>query len=126
MLPAFYKIFSSPPFLLLPLRARPRILSALRIHMLDYGNFVPGNLWSSKEPVLKMLGDKLTLLPDYYQTISAFDAGAGVLEATQYSQFLFITRGRSRTSYAVEEKLYPNYQGWVFQKGCPYKHVFDR
>ncbi|XP_042892470.1 uncharacterized protein LOC122266705 [Penaeus japonicus] len=94
--------------------------------MLDYGNFVPGNLWSSKEPVLKMLGEKLTLLPDYDQTISAFDAGAGVLEATQYSQFLFITRGRSRTSYAVEEKLYPNYQGWVFQKGCPYKHVFDR
>ncbi|XP_069998206.1 glutamate receptor ionotropic, kainate glr-3-like [Penaeus vannamei] len=100
--------------------------SDIRIHMLDYGNFVPGNLWSSKEPVLKMLGDKLTLLPDYDLTISAFDAGAGVLEATQYSQFLFITRGRSRTSYAVEEKLYPNYQGWVFQKGCPYKHVFDR
>lgn len=94
--------------------------------MLDYGNFVPGYLWSSREPVLRELGDKLTLLSEYDQVIDAFDKGAGVLEATEYSQYLFITRQRSKTAYAVEEKLYPNYVGWVFQKGSPYKYVFDK
>lgn len=94
--------------------------------MLDYGNFVPGYLWSSKEPILRRLGHKLTLLPNYDQVIAAFDDGAGVLEATEYSQFLFIKRGRSKTSYAVEEKLYPNYVAWAFQKGSPYKHIFDK
>ncbi|XP_071527006.1 LOW QUALITY PROTEIN: glutamate receptor ionotropic, delta-2-like [Panulirus ornatus] len=98
----------------------------VRIHMLDYGNFVPGYLWSSADPVLAQLGNKLSLLPDYDRVLEAFDAGDGVLEATEYSQFLFITRGRSTTSYAVEEKLYPNYVAWAFQKGAPYKHVFDR
>ncbi|KAG7172770.1 Glutamate receptor ionotropic, delta-2-like 17 [Homarus americanus] len=72
------------------------------------------------------LGNKLSLLPDYDQVLQAFDSGAGVLEATEYSQFLFITRSRSKTSYAVEEKLYPNYVGWAFQKGAPYKYIFDR
>ncbi|KAK8395447.1 hypothetical protein O3P69_006240 [Scylla paramamosain] len=100
--------------------------SDLRIHMLDYGNFVPGYLWSSREPVLRELGDKLTLLSEYDQVIDAFDKGAGVLEATEYSQYLFITRQRSKRAYAVEEKLYPNYVGWVFQKGSPYKYVFDK
>lgn len=94
--------------------------------MLDYGNFVPGYLWSSPDTVLRQLGKKLTLLPDYDQIITSFDNGAGVLEATEYSQYLFITRRRSRKSYSVEEKLYPNYVGWVFQKGSPYKHVFDK
>ena len=94
--------------------------------MLDYGNFVPGFLWSSKEPVLHELGKKLTLLPDYDDVIAAFDNGASVLEASAYSQFLFITRKRIKISYAVEEKLFPNYVAWAFQKGSPYKHIFDR
>ncbi|XP_069162127.1 glutamate receptor-like [Procambarus clarkii] len=101
-------------------------VSHTKIHMLDYGNFVPGNLWSSRETVLRLLGAKLTLLPNYDQVIQAFDAGAGVLEATQYSHFLFITRKRSKNAYVVEEKLYPSNVGWVFQKGAPYKHIFDR
>ncbi|XP_066961608.1 ionotropic receptor 21a-like [Macrobrachium rosenbergii] len=100
--------------------------SKIKIHMLDYGNFVPGFLWSSKEPVLSKLGEKLSLLPDYDKIIAAFDEGAGVLEASAYSQFLFITRQRIKTSYAVEEKLFPNFVAWAFQKGSPYKLVFDR
>lgn len=94
--------------------------------MLDYGNFVPGYLWSSRDTVLLQLGKKLTLLSEYDQIMAAFDKGSGVLEATEYSQYLFITRRRREKSYAVEEKLYPNYVGWVFQKGSPYKHVFDK
>ncbi|XP_068239492.1 glutamate receptor-like [Palaemon carinicauda] len=101
-------------------------MSKVKIHMLDYGNFVPGFLWSSKEPILRKLGDKLSLLPDYDQIIAAFEKGAGVLEASAYSQFLFITQKRIKTSYAVEEKLFPNYVAWAFQKGSPYKSLFDR
>ncbi|KAK3877608.1 hypothetical protein Pcinc_017686 [Petrolisthes cinctipes] len=98
----------------------------LRLHMLDYGNFVPGYLWSSKEPVLRQLGAKLSLLSDYNEVIAAFDRGAGVLEASEYSHFLFITRRRQKRSYRVEEKLYPNYVGWVFRKGSPYTYLFNR
>lgn len=94
--------------------------------MLDYGNFVPGYLWSSKEPVLKRLGKKLSLLPGYDQVIEAFDQGSGVLEASAYSQFLFINQNRTKVSYAVEEKLFPNYVAWAFQKGSPYKYIFDK
>ncbi|KAK4311988.1 hypothetical protein Pmani_016542 [Petrolisthes manimaculis] len=98
----------------------------LRLHMLDYGNFVPGYLWSSREPVLRQLGGQLSLLPDYDEVMAAFDDGAGVLEASEYSHFLFITRQRQKKSYRVEEKLYPNYVGWVFRKGSTYTYLFNR
>ncbi|XP_076060173.1 glutamate receptor ionotropic, delta-1-like [Oratosquilla oratoria] len=119
-------------FITVPAQAqRLRTLSQLaesdfESNMLDYGNFVPGALKSSREPVLRELGDKLSLVDSYDEGIANMESGSHVLlEASAYIEYYMILQ-KQESVYFLEEKLYPGYVGWLFRKDTPWKYKVDQ
>ena len=48
-----------------------------------------------------------------------------LVEGSMYTEYINVIEPHA-PSYFVAEKIYPTYLGWVFQKGTPWKYMFDR
>ncbi|KAK8397761.1 hypothetical protein O3P69_004512 [Scylla paramamosain] len=95
------------------------------LFMLDYGAFLPGLLRTSADQVYRSLGHRLQLLQSYEIIKDEISAGHAFVEGTHYTQALLVQWGMQDV-YVVDEKMFPNYNAWAFQKGTPWRHLFNK
>ncbi|XP_064099397.1 glutamate receptor-like [Macrobrachium nipponense] len=108
--------------------------SNFRVCMLDYGEFVPEALATSKDAELFALGSKLDLVPttvhqDYFGEEGCVEL---VLQGTHahvetfsYNQLIYIEMGYSDAVYFVREQIYKANLAFFFRKHTPWKFKFD-
>ncbi|XP_076060147.1 ionotropic receptor 21a-like [Oratosquilla oratoria] len=119
-------------FITVPAQAQKlRTLSQLAesdhgIHMLEYGDYVPGALRTSKDPILKALGDKIEMVYSYDDGIDGMLRNThALLEGSMYLRYLLTDR-KIKNIYYLEEELFSNYIGWLFPKGTAWKYKMDK
>ncbi|KAK3877760.1 hypothetical protein Pcinc_017553 [Petrolisthes cinctipes] len=96
------------------------------LQMSDYGSFIPGYMATSNDPVYQRLANKLSFLSEYDEImVEVIHNQAAIIEGTAYMDFV-IRDWPVKDLYYVEEKLYPYYMSWAFQKGTSWIFVFNR
>lgn len=102
--------------------------------MLDYGEFVPEALATSKHPTLSALGDKLQLVPVYPELVHWGEEGCieKVLENTHahletyyFVKILYTDLGYGSTVYSLKEQIYIGNLAFLFKKHTPWKGKFN-
>ncbi|XP_069167029.1 uncharacterized protein [Procambarus clarkii] len=111
-------------YIIMPVRS-----NFFRPTMVDYGNFVPLALRTSKHTTLHTLGQKMKLIPNYGYDVGFAQVKEGthaLLEGTEFLQYLVILYRVFSMTYLLPETIYPIHVGWIFPKKTSWKHKFDR
>lgn len=103
--------------------------------MLDYGEFVPDALRTSRNNILKVLGQKLELVPylselpnDNYESIvdMVLNGTYAHIEAFSYLKILYASAfGIGNNVYFLKEQVYSGNLAFLFPKNTPWKDKFD-
>ncbi|KAA0195335.1 Ionotropic receptor 119, partial [Hyalella azteca] len=94
-------------------------LSHYGISMYDYGEFVPGALASSTDPMYRRIRARLELYPTYAEAVYPMLNGTHAhVESFSYNRI-------ANNSYMLKEQLFPGHLCWYFQKNTPYVYKFD-
>lgn len=102
--------------------------------MLDYGEFVPEELATSKHPILARLGSKLDLVPSIASLPHEGEEGCVELamarthahiEAHSYIRSVYRDLGHGSHIYSLKEELYVGNLAYYFTKHTPWKYKFD-
>ncbi|KAK3875555.1 hypothetical protein Pcinc_019604 [Petrolisthes cinctipes] len=106
----------------------------LRLCMLDYGEFVPEALATSKHSTLARLGSKMDLVPSIGSLPHEGEEGCVELamarthahvEAHSYIRSVYRELGHGNQIYSLKEELYVGNLAYYFTKHTPWKYKFD-
>ncbi|KAK4323265.1 hypothetical protein Pmani_006046 [Petrolisthes manimaculis] len=106
----------------------------LRLCMLDYGEFVPEALATSKHPTLSNLGAKMDMVPMVDTLAYGGEEGCVELvvstthahvETYSYVRLLYHNLGHGGQVYPLKEQLYLGNLAFFFTKNTPWKYKFD-
>ncbi|KAK4323255.1 hypothetical protein Pmani_006037 [Petrolisthes manimaculis] len=127
--------FLTVPALQEPLDTLEQLADAdLRLCMLDYGEFVPEALATSKHPTLSNLGAKMDMVPVVKTMANEGEEGCIELvvsmthahvETYSYVRLLYYTLGHGSQVYPLKEQLYMANLAFFFTKNTPWKYKFD-
>ncbi|XP_066964513.1 ionotropic receptor 21a-like [Macrobrachium rosenbergii] len=96
------------------------------VAMIDYGEFVPGALKSSRDPHYRTLGKKLDLWPEIKDAVALVLRGThALIDSYSYSKILFVVDFEEKNTYMLREQIYPGHLCWYFPKNTAWKHKFD-
>ncbi|XP_053634342.2 glutamate receptor-like [Cherax quadricarinatus] len=101
--------------------------SNYRLAMVNYGDFVPEALRSSKSDEYTRLWRKLDLCQEYNEVLALMTQQThAFVELYSYSKVLLKTQYQLNHTYMMKEQLYPSYFAWLYPKNTAWRYKFDQ